>query len=41
VTTLLTENIEAVLPDLPKMKENIASATQEAAKATSGGSKTY
>ena len=26
VTTLLTENIEVLLPDLPKMKEGIAEA---------------
>jgi len=28
VTTLLTENIEAVLPDLPKMKQKIDNAVE-------------
>ena len=29
VTTLLTENIEVLLPDLPNMRENIAAAKIE------------
>ena len=41
MTTLLTENIEAVLPDLPKMKEKIDNAVEEVEKTAVGGSKNY
>ena len=41
VTTLLTENIEAVPPDLPKMKASIKKAEDEVAKTSSGSSKVF
>lgn len=41
MTTLLTENIEAVLPDLPKMREKIDNAVEEVEKTAVGGSKNY
>ena len=41
VTTLLTENIDAVLPDLPKMRAKIDNAVEEVEKQASGGEKNY
>ena len=41
MTTLLTENIEVLLPDLPKMKESIDSMKTASAEQKSGGSKTF
>ena len=41
VTTLLTENIEAVLPDLPRMKEKIDDAIEDIERQSSGGNKTF
>ena len=39
VTTLLTDNIEDLLPDLPKMKESMANVSKETKEVKEGGSK--
>ena len=41
ITTLLTENIEAVLPDLPKMKQKIDDAVEEVQRTAEGGDKNF
>ena len=37
----MTENIEVLLPDLPKMRESITTVTKDSAAAKSGNSKTH
>ena len=41
ITILLTENIEAVIPDLPIMKDKVDEAILEIEKAATGGGKTF
>ena len=41
VTNLLTDNIEAVVPDLPRMKQRIDDFIEDAERQASGGSKTF
>ena len=41
ITTLLTENIEAVLPDLPRMREKIEETILKVEKEATGGTKTF
>ena len=41
VTTLLTDNIEVLLPDLPKMRESITTVTKTSEEVKEGGSKSY
>ena len=39
VTTLLTDNIEVLLPDLPKMRENMTVLSKQTEEVKEGGSK--
>ena len=41
MTTLLTENIETLIPDLPKMRQSISSVTKESKAASGGGNKAF
>ena len=41
VTNLLTDNIEAVVPELPRMKQRIDDFIEDAERQASGGSKTF
>ena len=41
VTTLLTENIEAVLPDLPILKKKVEDAVSQVEATANGGEKNY
>ena len=38
---MLTENIEALIPDLPKMRESVATVAKESASTKTGTSKTH
>ena len=41
VTTLLTDNIEALLPDLPVMREQMKAVSKATDTVATGGTKTY
>ena len=41
MTTLLTENIETLIPDLPKMKQSMTAVKDEQKKSESGGNKAF
>ena len=40
VTTLLTDNINDLIPDLPALRENVSKVTETSTNAEKGGSKT-
>ena len=41
MTTLLTENIEALIPDLPSIRQGLTDVKQESKSSANGGSKAF